>query len=56
MRTRAVVGAALVIGTPLAWLAGEQHRHNCLDAHRADCSVLPWDNGESTTPTATPAQ
>jgi hypothetical protein len=40
-----VVVAALAVGTPLAWLAGEQHRENCISQHRTSCSVLPWESG-----------
>ena len=42
--------AALLVGSVLAlsalWLAGEQHRANCINSGRSGCSVLPWDNGE----------
>jgi hypothetical protein len=39
-----VVGVALAVG--ILWLAGEQHRENCIRDDRVSCSVLPWDNGE----------
>jgi hypothetical protein len=42
--------AALLIAATLAlgmlWLAGEQHRENCIRSGQSSCSVLPWDNGE----------
>lgn len=41
----AIIGAALTIAAPLAWLAGEQHRENCIRVGQTSCSVLPWDNG-----------
>ena len=31
----------------LLWLAGEQHRENCLREGKVGCSVLPWDGGEA---------
>ena len=27
------------------WLAGEQHRENCIRDGRVACSVLPWEDG-----------
>jgi hypothetical protein len=42
--------AALIVGVVLAagvlWLAGEQHRKNCIADGRVSCSVVPWDAGE----------
>jgi hypothetical protein len=42
--------AALLVATALAfgvlWLAGEQHRENCVAAGNTGCSVLPWDDGD----------
>ncbi|HUR86959.1 MAG TPA: hypothetical protein VMY78_16620 [Solirubrobacteraceae bacterium] len=55
----AAIVAAIIIALPLAWLAGEQHRENCIRLDRTGCSVLPWDAGESPRETAlplTPAQ
>lgn len=41
--------AAIVVGAVFAlsvlWLAGEQHRANCIERARA-CSMLPWDHGK----------
>lgn len=37
--------AAVIVALPLAWLAGEQHRSNCIAEGRAGCSVLPWSGG-----------
>jgi hypothetical protein len=49
MNTRATaLTAAVVIALPVAWLAGEQHRDNCLSAGRDNCTVLPWDQGTKT--------
>jgi hypothetical protein len=36
----------LAIAASLAWLAGEQHRENCIRDGKRSCSVLPWDSGE----------
>lgn len=30
-----------------AWIAGEQHRGNCIRADRVQCSVLPWASGHA---------
>lgn len=38
---------ALVVAAPVAWLAGEEHRENCLRTDRSSCSVLPWDSGRA---------
>jgi hypothetical protein len=40
-----LVGAVLAFG--VVWLAGEQHRENCIRSGKAGCSVLPWDAGTS---------
>lgn len=32
------------------WLAGEEHRSNCIAADRIDCSVLPWEQGDDPNP------
>jgi hypothetical protein len=32
------------------WIAGEQHRENCIAQGRVSCSVLPWDAGENPPP------
>ena len=37
--------AVLAVALPLAWLAGEAHRENCIRSGRVACSVLPWENG-----------
>jgi hypothetical protein len=39
-----LVAAVLAVG--VLWLAGEQHRENCIRSGQSSCSVLPWDNGE----------
>jgi hypothetical protein len=39
-----IVGVALAVG--ILWLAGEQHRENCIRSGAYGCGVLPWDNGE----------
>ena len=41
----ALVLAILAVAA-LIWIAGEQHRENCISQNRADCSVLPWENGK----------
>jgi hypothetical protein len=38
---------AIVLAAGVLWLAGEEHRKNCLSAGRASCSVLPWDGGST---------
>lgn len=35
----------LVLAFGVLWNAGEQHRKNCIQEKRSDCSVLPWANG-----------
>jgi len=42
--------AALVVGarswrSAVVWLAGEQHRENCIRSGKARCSVLLWESG-----------
>jgi len=56
MRTRGIlVGSiAVVVSSALLWLAGEQHRENCIREGRTACSVLPWNNGQQRV--ATPRQ
>jgi hypothetical protein len=44
-RVVAVAACTLAIAAPVAWLAGEEHRENCLSQQRTSCSVLPWDSG-----------
>jgi hypothetical protein len=34
------LGLGLILG--VLWLAGEQHVQNCQDAHKLECTVLPW--------------
>jgi hypothetical protein len=45
MRVALVAVLDLLTASAL-WLAGEQHRKNCLSSGRAGCSVLPWDSGD----------
>jgi hypothetical protein len=40
-----IVGVAIAVS--LAWLAGEQHRKNCIHEGKRECSVLPWESGRS---------
>jgi hypothetical protein len=42
----ALVTVLAVLAASLIWLAGEQHRKNCLSTGRVGCSVLPWDSGD----------
>jgi hypothetical protein len=35
----------VAVALPLAWLAGESHRSNCMREGKSDCSVLPWSSG-----------
>jgi hypothetical protein len=37
---------AAVLAAGVLWLAGEEHRRNCVSSGRTSCSVLPWDNGQ----------
>jgi hypothetical protein len=39
------VAAVVVLALGVLWVGGEMHRHNCIDAGRVGCSLLPWDNG-----------
>jgi hypothetical protein len=39
-----IIGVALIAS--IVWLAGEQHRENCIRANRSECSVLPWNAGK----------
>lgn len=39
--------AAVVLAASALWLAGEQHKQNCIDSKMANCSVLPWKSGEA---------
>jgi hypothetical protein len=36
---------AFMLAGGIAWRAGELHRRNCIEAHLAGCSVLPWVSG-----------
>jgi hypothetical protein len=38
---------AVVLTAGVLWLAGEEHRRNCLASGHTSCSVVPWDNGRS---------
>jgi hypothetical protein len=38
---------AIVLAAGVLWLAGEEHRKNCLSSGRTSCSVLPWDSGRA---------
>lgn len=38
---------AIVLAAGVLWLAGEEHRKNCLSSGRNSCSVLPWDGGST---------
>jgi hypothetical protein len=40
-----LVTAVLAVG--VLWLAGEEHRRNCIASGNSECSVLPWDNGQA---------
>jgi hypothetical protein len=40
-----LVAGVLAIG--VVWLAGEQHRENCLSSGKTGCSVLPWVAGNA---------
>jgi hypothetical protein len=44
MRLAALL-VAVVLAAGVLWLAGEQHRKNCIGSGHGGCSVLPWDNG-----------
>jgi hypothetical protein len=44
MRLAALL-VAVVLSAGVLWLAGEQHRKNCISSGHSGCSVLPWDNG-----------
>jgi hypothetical protein len=44
MRVAALLVAIVVIAG-VVWLAGEQHRKNCISSGHNGCSVLPWDDG-----------
>lgn len=37
----------LALTAAVLWLAGEQHRENCIRQDRTSCSVLPWDSGKA---------
>ena len=41
----AIVGLLVLLAASVAWLAGEQHRRNCISSGRVECSVLPWKAG-----------
>jgi hypothetical protein len=44
---RVVVASVLVVlAAGVLWLAGEEHRRNCIASGHATCSVLPWVSGE----------
>lgn len=45
-RTTVHILAVLALALPVAWLAGEQHRENCIRANKTACSVLPWEAGK----------
>jgi hypothetical protein len=45
MKVAALLVAVVLAGGVL-WLAGEEHRRNCIASGRVECSVLPWDAGE----------
>ena len=55
LHVSAHVVAALIVAVPVAWLAGEQHRANCMRAGRSGCSVLPWDRGTTASAPVDPA-
>lgn len=40
-----IVSLLVVIAVGLFWLAGEQHRKNCIAEGKGGCSALPWVNG-----------
>lgn len=37
---------ALIAAVAVLWLAGEQHRENCVRDDRTGCTVLPWSGEE----------
>ncbi|WP_028061149.1 hypothetical protein [Candidatus Solirubrobacter pratensis] len=41
----ALVLAISVLAAGVLWLAGEQHRRNCMSTGNTRCSALPWDAG-----------
>jgi hypothetical protein len=45
MRLTALLVAA-VLAAGVLWLAGEQHRKNCISSGHSGCSVPPWNSGE----------
>lgn len=46
---RIVAPLLVVLTLAVLWMAGEQHRGNCIRQQRDHCSVLPWDNGSGST-------
>lgn len=40
-----IVVSVLAVG--VLWLAGEQHRRNCIASGNKGCSVLPWVAGDA---------
>ena len=42
----ALISVLSVLAAGVIWLAGEQHRENCVSTGKAGCSVLPWDSGD----------
>jgi hypothetical protein len=47
-----IVGLALGV----TWLAGEEHRRNCIAEGKRSCSVLPWDSGTSPSTAESPTR
>jgi hypothetical protein len=47
---RGVLVLLAVTAVAALWIAGEQHRQNCISQGRVSCSVLPWDAGENRPP------
>jgi hypothetical protein len=54
----ALIVVVCVLAVGVVWLAGEQHKRNCISTGKT-CSALPWDAGttpqSAATPTATTA-
>jgi hypothetical protein len=47
LKTIATIVAVVAIGGSIVWLAGEQHRENCIREGKQACSVLPWNAGKT---------
>ena len=49
----AIVLVTSVLAVSVLWLAGEEHRRNCIADGKDNCSVLPWENGATPPPPET---